>query len=198
MVLDSNEQVLLDLLSKDYVIFAPKGNKELKREYKELDDYQEFKALNNSDLLFVWWYACKCSPLINIPEEKRVFMAIDQSYRDKGIQEARKVDWQNRDFPPHIKQAIKVMDRFNPQMRVQFAADTQFLLQQCQHAIRQDTSKATPEEKEDYMKTAILARKLQKDILQDLERGNSGVAEVQDTSLKHLEGISGTYMKSKL
>jgi hypothetical protein len=50
---------------------------------------------------------------------------------------------------------------------------------------------------ESYLKTAALARKIQVDILKDLEKGNYGSEEVENTMLKNLEGASAAFHKSR-
>ena len=111
---------------------------------------------------------------------------------------SKSADYANMRFPDHIKGAIRKMEKFDPGLRIQMAADNLHLLKQCQKAIRQDITHAEPEEVEDYMKTAALARKTMADIQKDIEGGNKGVEEVGNTMLKNLEGASAAFHKSQV
>lgn len=99
MITDNSEQILMDLVSKNYVVYAPKSIKPIKRDYKELDDYEEFKALTSPELVFVWWFACQVSPIIDLPEEKRVMVAVDKAFKIKSQAEARSWSTRTWTFP---------------------------------------------------------------------------------------------------
>ena len=203
MILDAQEQILADLLERDYVIFAMKdttvlSKKTLARQYPELDDYPEIKELSEPEKLFVWLFAARCSPIIDMPEEKRVIIAIDKAFKVKAVADARKIEYGTLAFPDAIKAAIRIMDRFDPAGRIERAINDAHMLKMCNAAIRQDISAGTPEEMAAYMKTAALARDLQGQILKDIERGNHGVVDKKDTQFSGTEGVSGRFMKSKL
>ena len=199
---DIDSQLLKDLVEKDYVIFGPKSERDLRRDYPELYDYPEIGKLNSpSEVLFVWWYSCQSSPYYHMAEEKRFPLAIDRSFKGAQREERKKMYAPHGQAPkltPELRAACKVMEKFNPFMRISMAMDGLHLLRQCQHAIRQDVDKSDQEEVEKYMKTASLARKIQAEIMKDIERGNHGVEEVQNTTLVNLEGISEQYHKSKV
>lgn len=197
MLVDATEDILLEMISKKYVVFALKSNRELKREYPELSEYEEFRQLENRELVFVWAWACRTSPFLELEEEKRLIPCIEWAFPGKQQRESKMADYAGMRFPDHIKGAIKRMERFDPGLRIQMAADNIHLLKQCQKAIRQDTSKATPEEMEDYIKTATLARKLMSEIQKDIERGNLGVEESKNTMMQNLEGASAAFHKSR-
>lgn len=201
-MIDVGEDILVEMISKDQVVFAPKSAKELRRDYPELDDYPDLKGLSPQELLFVWAWCCKTSPFLSIAEEKRCGPCIEFAFKSPHQQESRKQAYGAGtggapSFPDEIKRAIRVMERFNPGLRIQMAADNLHLLEQCQKAIRRDITGASPEEIEDYMKTAQLARKLMVEIQRDIERGNFGVEERENTMLMNLEGASAAFHKSR-
>ncbi|TXH54133.1 MAG: hypothetical protein E6Q97_11590 [Desulfurellales bacterium] len=202
MLLDVSEEIIIEMASKRMTIFAPRSGKDLKREYPELDDYPEFRGLSGEELLFVWAWACPTSPFIDIVEEKRCTPCIDFAFKRPHQNEARKQAYGAStgaapSFPDEIKNAIKRMERFNPGLRIQMAVDNMHLLSQCQRAIRRDISGASPEEMEEYMKTAKIARQLMSDIHKDIERGNMGADELENTMTKNLEGASAAFHKSR-
>jgi len=197
-VVDAYEEILLEMVLKDYVVYAPRSTKQIKRDYKELDDYEEFKPLTSAELLFVWWFACRCSPIIDMPEEKRVLVACEKAFKSKGQAEARRLEYGSLAFPDTLKAAIKIMDRFDPGGRIQRMVDDLHLLKQMQIIIRKDISGATPDEIVDWMKAMVPARKLYDDILQRIERGGLGVEEKQNVLAAPLEGVSNDFMKQIL
>lgn len=194
---DRYVDVLADLAAKGYLVYAPQTAKGLRQDYPELNDVAEFKPLSSSELLMVWWFSSRCSPIIEMPEEKRIGVAIDRAFKVSGIAEARKVEYSNLKFAnDNIKAAIKRMDSFDPGGRITAMADDLHLLRQCQTVIRKDISRADMDEITEWMKAVSTARKLRDEILQRIERGGLGVAEeatVSDT----LKGAAREYMKNK-
>jgi hypothetical protein len=198
MLTDVRDQIAVDMIRKEYVVFPLRSTKDLNREYPELREYKEFEGLNNGELVFVWAWSCKSSPFLELPEEKRLEPCIEWAFKTPQQREVKMKDYANMRFPDHIKAAIRKMEKFNPGLRIQMAADNLHLLKQCQMAIRQDITSATPDEVEDYMKTATLARKLMADIQKDIEGGNKGVEEVGNTMLMNLQGASAAFHKSQV
>jgi hypothetical protein len=145
----------------------------------------------------VWWYACQSSPIYILAEEKRVITAIEKSWTNPDQRAARKIEYGNRDFPAHIKAAIRFMEGINTGVRIRAAHADNYLLEQCERAIYQKVSHDDPEETETYLKNATLARKLISDVLKNNERGGHGVEEVQKTTLENLQGLSSSVMKDQ-
>lgn len=198
MILDATEKILVDLVRKDYIVYAPKSVKQIKRDYKELDDHEEFKPLTSPELMFVWWFACQCSPIIELPEEKRVMIAIEKSFKVRGQMEARKLEYKDLSFPDHIKAAIKRMDRFDPGGRIRALHDDLHLLKQCESVIRKDISMASLEDAAEWFKVVKSAREMRDSIMRKIERGADGVEEKENVMSSALEGVSSDFMKSKL
>jgi hypothetical protein len=97
-----------------------------------------------------------------------------------------------------MKQAIKLMDRFDPGGRITAMADDLHILKQMQTIIRKDISGANLEEITEWTKALIPARKIRDEILQRIERGGLGVEETTGVLPTSLEGISSDYMKQQL
>lgn len=198
MILDKSEEILIDLANKGYVVYAPKSIKPIKRDYKELDDVEEFKALTSPELVFVWWFACQVSPIIELSEEKRVMVAVERAFKVKGQMEARKLEYKNLGFPDHIKAAIKRMDRFDPGGRIRALHDDLHLLKQCESVIRRDITAASMEEAAEWFKVVKAAREMRDSILRKIERGADGVEESSNVLSASLEGVSSDFMKAQL
>jgi hypothetical protein len=199
--IDMDYEVRAEMVKKDYVIFCPKNKDDLRRDYPELWDYPSLSKLTNpSELVFVWWYACRSSPIIDLPEEKRFPLAISKAYKGARANEVLSKyapTGQAPSLPEEWKAAITTMNSFNPFMRIEMAVDNLFLLRQCQRHIRQENQGAQ-KDREDYLKTAALARKIQSEILKDIEKGNHGVEERHNTTLENLEDVSSTFHKQQV
>ena len=199
--IDMNAEVRREMVKKDYVIFCPKSERDLRRDYPELWDYPALaKLANPSEMLFVWWYSCRSSPIIDMPDEKRFPIAVEKSFKGSRIDEVK-----NKYAPGGVapalpeewKAAVKVMNGFNPGMRIEMAVNNIFLFEQCSKHIRQDRM-GDHQDREDYLKTSSLARKIQEDILKSIERGNHGVDERKNTTLENLEDVSSNFHKQNL
>ncbi|HNR54374.1 MAG TPA: hypothetical protein PKJ19_04350 [Flavobacteriales bacterium] len=201
MNIDKDEEVVREMVRKDYVVFAPKSDRDLRRDYTELWDYPALAKLSNpSEVLFCWWYAIRCSPIIELPDEKRFPIAVEQSFKGRRADEIKKMyaaPGQAPSLPEEWKAACKVMSGFNPAMRIQMAVDNLFALRECQRHIRQE-NRGGQEDRQDYLKTLKIAREIQRDILKDIERGNYGVEEKKNTTLENLEGIASQFHKQQV
>lgn len=201
MVIERDEDVIRQMLEKDYVIFAPKSERDLRRDYPELWDYPEIKKLSRSEeVLFCWYYAIRCSPLIELPDEKRFPAAVDCAFRSPArAEEVKKMyapTGQAPSLPEEWKAACRVFQRFNPGMRIQMAVDNLFALRECQKHIRQE-NRGDQTDRQEYLKTLKTAREIMKDILQDMERGNYGVEERKNTTADNLKGIAAQFIKQQ-
>lgn len=102
------------------VLFGPMNEKDLKRQYPELNDVAEFKKLTTGELLFVWWYSNQTSPLVkdeNLAEKQRAMGAYDKAFKSHA-NEQRKIDYYSLNFPDYIRLAIDRMKKFEPSIRI--------------------------------------------------------------------------------
>lgn len=197
MIRDVYDDVLAQLARKDFLVYAPHTAKDIKRDYRELNDYEAFRKVTPTELVFVWWFAIKCSPIIDLPEEKRVLVAVEKAFRVKSQADARRIEYSTLNFPDDIKNAIKCMDRFDPGGRITAMADDLHTMTQMQHIIRKDISSATPDEVVEWMKALVPARKIRDDILLRIERGGLGVEETTAVNSASLDGLSSDFMKQQ-
>lgn len=198
--IDRDEEVIREMIAKDYVIFAPKDERDLRRQYPELKEYSPLAKLSSpSEVLFAWWYGCRSSPIIWMKDEKRFAIAVERSFNRGRANEVKAMyapSGQAPALPDEWKAAVKVMQEFNPGMRIQMAVDNLFLFRECQRHIRQERS-GIQKDREDYLKTAERAREIQEKILKSIEKGNYGVEERENTTLKNLEDISSYFHKQQ-
>lgn len=103
----------------NFSLYAPQKGSSLFTDYPELRKHNEFRELNDREMLFVWYFACKTSPYrMNLKDEHAMARF---SYRRayKGIENP--VDESKFDalkFSPKISEAVEVMKRFNPGARL--------------------------------------------------------------------------------
>lgn len=102
------------------LLFGPKNEKDLKRQYPELGKEPEFASLTVGEMLFVWWFSNPTSPLVaddNLDDKMRAVKAYDQSFKNSKNHD-RKEDYFSLNFPDKIRLAIDRMRRFNPTVRI--------------------------------------------------------------------------------
>jgi hypothetical protein len=104
-------------LKRKYSIFYPKSSRMLTADYPEFKKVREFKDINRGDLLFVWYFACEGSPLIDIQDDKeRTLEAMMEAYKKPDIKMQEKYLAGN--FPEKVKIAISKMKSFKIGPRV--------------------------------------------------------------------------------
>ncbi len=107
-----------EFIGEKYSLFYPKSKRSLLDEYPELREYPALKALNRSEILFVWYYACKASPYYNIDDhEKRVIRAMNKSF-GKSMREQTRKEYLSGKMPEKILQGIQAMKVFEPAARI--------------------------------------------------------------------------------
>lgn len=101
-----------------YTVFEP-GKKDMFSEYPELSRVEEFGRLSNKELMFVWWFANRTSPLKLYDENPKYksLKAYEKSFGDNYDLE-RKKKYQELDFDSIIKTAIDKMKSFVPSVRM--------------------------------------------------------------------------------
>jgi hypothetical protein len=99
----------------DIILFGPRNGKALKSLYPELADNKRFKDLANEDLLFVWYFACKSSPIDDdLPDHIRAITSVSEtSFKDPD----KRKKFSNMEFPEYIKDAIMEMRKYEPKAR---------------------------------------------------------------------------------
>jgi hypothetical protein len=93
--------------------------KSLAQLYPELGKMSEFKNITVKESHFVWYYACKDSPCIDIKDDfKRAASAYYESFGE-GSDSNHKELYLSLRFPSNVKIAIDRMSKFIPDVRSQ-------------------------------------------------------------------------------
>jgi hypothetical protein len=127
--------------NKKMILFGPKNEKDLKRQYPELANTPEYDKLTAGELLFIWWYANPTSPLItddNVPDKIRVGLAYEEAFKSHPNQD-RKDKFLSFDFPDRIRLAIDKMKSYNPSARIRSQMIVNKILQNFEAMVNVDT-----------------------------------------------------------
>lgn len=197
MIRDVQHEVEQSMQGKRYYIYAPQSAHSLRQQYREIGDIPALRDLSASDLLFVWWYANRTSPIIDIPEKDRVLIAAEKSCQSRSQGLAKAAQYKDLIFPDAVRAAIKVMSSFDPGGRISAIADDLHLIKQCQSIIRKDVVAADLKEITEWTKAVREAREMRDDILARLERGSMGVIEATGETFAHLEGVAAEFVITK-
>lgn len=127
---------------KEYHMFGPTNEKDLRRQYPELLSIEEFKKLSVSELLFVWWYANPTSPLVrdeNIADKFRAVEAFKKAFK-KNLDEQRKTDYYSLNFPDKVKLAVDRMMNYSPTARIKSKMIIEEIFDNYQKMVKVDMS----------------------------------------------------------
>lgn len=100
----------------DFSMFEPSDG-EMKYDYPELADVDEFRELNNNELKFVWYFAASSSPIKNLANKPRAKKAVSLAYGRFKTKESVK-QLMECNFPDDIETAIKVMRSYRMAYRI--------------------------------------------------------------------------------
>ncbi len=173
------------MLEHRYLIFAPKGAKDLRVYYPELMDYPEFSTsvMKNNDMLFCWWYACKTSPLYDLPKAQRLQEAVYMAY-SSNAQRIEREEQFSKKFPDNITSGLKRMESFNVSSRVSNYVQTMIVRANCEEMIAKKASEMGPDEMDAWATRTPKLWKLLDETSKAIERGAFGVTAYEETSLK--------------
>jgi len=109
-----------DLKYVDLTLFEPTVA-DMRDDYPELKEFEEFKNLSSRDLRFIWFVANKTSPLVKDPnyknQKKRIKAAVAKVY--KNSLDTMKIDSLLKgQIDPIMARAMVVMTKFNPSARL--------------------------------------------------------------------------------
>jgi len=178
-----HQDMLMDLVQKDYVLFAPKSSRGLKFDYPELADKDkspEFVGVRDTDMLFVWAWACASSPFVAIePRAKKMELCCRYAYPvDQWERKTRDFDLH---FPDDISRAIERMGKYNFAARVEEYVAIRIARENYKHILAQDVSKAAGWQQKEWAELSIIAEKGMREQRNRIEGIGLGVEESANT-----------------
>lgn len=120
---DDNEEIIdVDIKPVEYTvqdIFTPIDGKDMKIDYPELVSMEEFDNMNNADIKFCWYFACKSSPFLGqgISDEERLFNSIQEAYGKDYLANKTAVSLLKNEFSSEILAGINRMKILSPSLR---------------------------------------------------------------------------------
>jgi hypothetical protein len=113
----------------ELIIFGMEGDGDLRLEYPELADVDEFKGLKAKEVRLCWLLGNRTSPIYSLSKRERVFKALELTY---GKDYAIRKDLGgivNGDLPDEIVAGIKKMESFNPEYRLRAKLMSQYMFE---------------------------------------------------------------------
>lgn len=183
------DQMLEEMHTKEFVLFAPCSDRGLKHDYPELGDVKrspEFDGVHKHDMLFAWAYACVTSPFQPIEDkEKKLRLCCKYAYPLETY-EAKIIEYAVR-FPENLAAAISKMGKYNLVARIEEYLAIRIARDNYKHIIAQDITQASPEERADWIAHSREAQKGMAEQRERIEGGMLGIKESKDTL--HAEAV---------
>lgn len=101
--------------SEKIILFGPKTNKSLLRQYPELANVPEFKAIAGEEVLFAWYFGNQSSP-VDPDWSETIRFKTAASYAIK--EEKKRQKYATGDIPENVKKAIEKMRAYSPEARM--------------------------------------------------------------------------------
>ncbi|HQX31754.1 MAG TPA: hypothetical protein PLE71_17240 [Flavobacteriales bacterium] len=194
---ETQDELLLKLIEKEFVLFCPKSERALKMEYPELAEYSEFGDLGDSEMRFVWAWCCDTSPFLRIPEDKRLEECAKFAFKEQALRASRFETYKSG-FPEDIKRAIRRMSTFNAIIRIEEMVYITKVRENCKISIAQDMNNMLGDEEQiaRYWMNVSRAQKQLVETRYAVERGALGISEAEDTKIESIKDSLAEYHKN--
>ncbi len=180
------DEMLLELVQKDYVLFAPKSTRGLKYDYPELDNKDrspEFVGIGNYDMLFIWAWACASSPFLSIgSRETKLRLCCTYAYPMEHVQ--RKIKDYAIRFTEEVNRGVERMMRYNLQARVEEYVAIKIARDNYKHILAKDISKSPVWEQKEWAELSLIAQKGLAQQRDRVEGFGLGIEESQNTNIR--------------
>lgn len=182
---------LKELSEKNYLLFAPRKGRDLKTEYSELNQTEQFKRLSKDEMMFVWYMACVSSPFAEFKDEEKLDTVIDLSF-PKKFRDAKRTEYQGCNFPVHIREALVKMRSYDLPHRLKNRVFCEQFYANLEHIskvkVADENGKVDFAQAKDYANMISSVTKTMRELSAMLENTDRfGVAE-EDPSMKLQKG----------
>lgn len=162
-------------------LFEP-SDRDMKLEYPELAETEEFVNLSAREMKFVWYYANSTSPISHYSNAKRLEKSISLAYQSfsdrKELDDVKKGK-----FYPELKDAIKRMESYNISYRLRARMNNEHIFDNLTSMTMKSNSDLEQMEIDDQKKYADLCIKVSKemiDIIRNIENSGIKKEEIQN------------------
>lgn len=193
---------------KDYLLFMPRSKRGLLADYPELKKYDEFTSISNTQMLFVWCYACKGGPYFhqNISDKvliEKAASAARMRFSDPQLEQ----NFMSGKFPHKLRAAIEVMKTFSPTVRLKSKEILEKAIGNIESIISIDLDKngdsvhfldkdgnSDWSKKKAYIDSAVKVNTQLSGMIDQAERG-FGVTDSQDKIKKNIDETGFTFLE---
>lgn len=113
----------------DLIIFGMESDGDLRLEYPELAEIDEFKNLKAKEVRLCWLLGNRTSPIYSLSKGQRLVKALELTYgKDYAIRKDLG-DIINGNMPDEIVAGIKRMESFNPEYRLRAKLMSQYMFE---------------------------------------------------------------------
>lgn len=157
------------MAKRDYDLF-PLTGKDLRTEYPELSQVEEFKSLSSKEMAFVYLYANESSPYFAMKERDRIIKCLEVIKNDLSGQQMD--DYFNLNFPANISSSIERMKKFNAHVREQAKEITDKIFKNIKKIISLDPEQMIDmNEKARYVSMSMDVIKNMPELIHQIENG---------------------------
>jgi hypothetical protein len=166
------------------LMFEPSG-RDMKMDYPELAETDEFKELSQRQLKFVWYVANRTSPLASLSGKKRLKAAASTAWGSYHAKKQEAIDYAEGKFPDEIKAAIEKMASFIPSVRLKAKFMQEYIFDKMQSIIIVSDNDMEEMDADEKKKYADLALKVSSELGNVVDRLESGYGvKVKETKKK--------------
>lgn len=179
-----------ECVRKGYVVFAPRNELDLRKQYPELSGFPELShaKITSGDMLFLWYFRCACSPFFSMADRDKLDICIVLAYKGEAIREKRRLEWKDLKFDAAMKSAMERMASINTSVRIKRFQASKILIDNAMVTIAEPLPK-NPDERAAYWANATKAQTALANVSAELEAGSYGVEEVENTVLVSIKNV---------
>lgn len=175
-------------------LFNPTKEKDLRIDYPELAEMDEFKGMDPRFVKFCWYVGNRTSPFFLMPREEKIMKAISLLWTPLMIKKLESVKaLYEGDLSKDVLAGIDRMVRFHPENRLKAKILADYTFQQLQKLVVVSDEELKGMAFEDRNRYAALLTKVQKDlpgVINNLETGfGVRVVEKNNSEIKVLVGM---------
>lgn len=188
------------LALRRYSMFFPGTRNDLLLEYPELRKVPEIAKLNDRPkwLLFVWYYACKASPVMDLIDDKaRIELAVRAAFGDPAPKDIM-AQCVSHKWDADVAEALVVMGRFELGVRTRNRLLVERVQKNIQAMLDKDPKWLLLQDidiQKQYVDMASKAMPMLKG-LQETAEGGYGVKETEEKELKPGETMAHLHSRS--
>lgn len=148
----------------EVILFGLEHEGDLRREYEELANIDEFKDLKVKELRFCWLVGNRTSPIFKMERSRKIRRALEICYGKSYDKRPDLKELSNGEIPEHILRGIKKMNTFNPEFRLKAKLMAEYIFETLNELIILDPSEIASMDIDDKKKYADLVVKVSSEL----------------------------------